>query len=98
MVEAVGSGVQARLDVAQALAIGELGEGHAEELVPAGEAAHAVITAVVVYTALEGPVRSILHQLGEEGATLVHRCLLWEGPQDGDERALVQIVSGRNAW
>jgi hypothetical protein len=72
VVEPFGSGVQTGLDVAQALAIGELGERHAEELIPAGETPDAVIAAVALDASVEGIVRSEVEELSEEGPALVH--------------------------
>jgi len=46
MVEFVSHGAQAGLDVAEALAIGQLGEGHAEEVIPTGESLHAIVASI----------------------------------------------------
>jgi hypothetical protein len=63
-------------DVAQALPIGKLREGHAKELVPAGEPAKPGIAAVSLHTAGKRLVGSQAHKLCENGASLVHplRC------------------------
>ena len=59
VIEFVPVGTQADLDVAQALAVGKLGEGHAEELVEAGkglDVAVAVITPDAAAEAMHGQV------------------------------------------
>ena len=47
VVELGGLRAQARLDVAQALPVGQLREGHAQELVQAAEAAHIEVAAIL---------------------------------------------------
>ena len=63
---------QARFDVAQALAIRELREGHAAQLSRATEIADAMIAAVTLDDAAEGLPRQMLHQLGEHQLANVH--------------------------
>jgi hypothetical protein len=41
------------LDIAQALAVTQLGESKSQELVETGEALHLIVTAVAVHTAAE---------------------------------------------
>ncbi len=60
MVESVWNGALARLDVAQTLAVRELGKYHREELIPEGEAAAPVPAAVLLDTTLKSPVRGKL--------------------------------------
>ena len=45
VVQLAVDGAQARFDVAQALAIGQLGEGHGEVLIPAGQILQVAIPA-----------------------------------------------------
>ncbi len=66
VVELLGASTQTGFDVAQALAIGKLGEGQAQEVVPAGEAAHSGIAPVALHAALKLPVRRMGHHLREE--------------------------------
>ena len=66
---------QARFDVAQAFPVGQLGERHAEELIPAGEAAPSAIPVVAAYAAAEFAIRKEADQLGEYGAAEVHEPL-----------------------
>lgn len=65
-------GAQAELDVAQALASSELGEGHAEELVKAGEALDVVLTSVPAHSRMKGIERQVIHELGKHKSTLMH--------------------------
>ena len=71
-VEDLASGVQASFDVAQALPVGQLGEGHGQELVPARESAHLAIPLVTLDTAPELLPVDSLHQLGKNRSSLVH--------------------------
>jgi hypothetical protein len=64
---------QTDFDVAQALAIGQLGERHGEELIPTGQAADAVIAVVPGYAPVELVVRQELGDLRQDGVSVVHR-------------------------
>ena len=64
---------QTCLDVSQAFPVGQLGEGHAEILVPAGEALDLVVAVVSFYALPEIVDRHKVHQLGEHGSTRVHQ-------------------------
>jgi len=93
VVELVGQGAQAGFDVAQALAKGELREGHRKELVPAGEGAHPLVAVVPLHTAGEGLVRNKAHELREDSASLVHHPLRCEvSQQNGCGQSRFQIV------
>lgn len=59
-------------DGAQAGTGGELSEGHAEELVEAGEGLHTVIAALARDAAVERVQREVVHQLREHEATGMH--------------------------
>jgi hypothetical protein len=81
VVELLRHGTEADLDVAQALPIGELREGHREVLVPAREAAEPMVAAVSLHAAGERFVRNEAHELREDGASLVHHPLRCEVSQ-----------------
>ena len=66
---------EARLDVAQALAVGQLGEGHAAQLLGARQCAYAVIAAITGHNALKGLPRQEVHDLREQGLANVHASL-----------------------
>ena len=72
MVQLAAGRAQAQFDVAQALPPGQLGKGQAEELIPAGERADAVVALIAGDAAGEQVVRDMVHQLGENGAAFVH--------------------------
>ena len=72
MVQLAAGRAQAQFDVAQALPPGQLGEGQAEELIPAGERADAVVALIAGDATGEQVVRDVVHQLGEYGAAFVH--------------------------
>ena len=59
---------QARLDVAEALAVRQLGEGQTEQLVVAGERPEPARARVPLHASLEGAPGDDVHHLGE------HRC------------------------
>src|SRR5690606_1038323 len=63
---------QAQLDLAQALAPGELGEGHAQKLVEAGEAFDVALSLIRMHGASKGRERQVIHQLGEDESALMH--------------------------
>ena len=72
MIKPCGSCSQAGLDVAQALAKGQLRKGHAQKLIPAGKALDFEV-AVVSLNALPKFVRrEKIHQLGENRFSGIH--------------------------
>ena len=64
---------QAVLNASKALPKGELGEGHREKLVPAREALDLEMAVVAVDALAELVRRQEVHQLGEDGLSLIHR-------------------------
>jgi hypothetical protein len=66
-------GPQAGLDVAQALAIGELRKSQAEKLIPAGETPQPVAGPEARHRAPELVLRHEIHQLRKHRAAFVHR-------------------------
>ena len=74
-VELGGLCAETGFDVAQALAIGQLGKGHGAELFGATEVAHPAVAAIPSHTAgKRGPGKKI-HQLRKQQLASVHRCL-----------------------
>jgi hypothetical protein len=73
VVQLLRDGAQARLNVAEALSEGELGEHQAQELIPAREAAGPPDARVPFDATLKRFVGSMLDYLGEDGASLIHR-------------------------
>ena len=73
---------QTSLDVAQTLAIGELGEGQTEKLVERRKALHLVIALIAIHAAMELGKRHQVHELRENRPAGIHkpflRCL-WNG-------------------
>ena len=72
MVEFAVHRTQARLDVAEAFPIGQLGECHRKKLIPAGETFQIGIATVAPYTFVKLFVRQVLDQLGENRTAKVH--------------------------
>ena len=66
-------GAQTGLDVAQALAVGELGEGHAQILIETGKALHLVMAAIALDTAPEVTKRKMIDQLCKNESARVHK-------------------------
>ncbi len=62
-------------DVAQTLAIGELGEGHRQILIPAGEVLRVAVSTIAGHAFLKLLVGKMLDQLGKHGAARVHPAL-----------------------
>ena len=75
---------QTDLDIAQPIAIRELGKGHAEELVEAREVADAMIAFVSSDASVEGVLGQEIQKLREDTATCVHRPPLSASSQKKD--------------
>ncbi len=73
-VELGGIGRQARFDVAQRLAPGDLREGHRTELFGTRQRAHAGVALVAFHNACEAGPRHEFHHLGEQRLASVQRC------------------------
>jgi len=63
---------QAGHDIAQALAIGQLREGHAEKMIPARKTARAVVASITGDALAELVNRKMLDELGENRSSGVH--------------------------
>src|SRR5207245_8216611 len=63
---------QAGFDVAQTLAISELGKSQTQELIQAGETLHLVVAAVTVDASAKLGERKPVHQLSKNRAATVH--------------------------
>ena len=63
---------QTGLDIPQAFPVGELGEGHAEKLIPAGEALHLVVAVVPLDAFAELVCGDKVHQLGKDRFPGIH--------------------------
>ena len=72
VVQPPGLSAQVDFDVAQGLAVGQLGEGHGEELVQAGEVLDLVLAPVVGDTTAKRAQREIEHELRKYELALVH--------------------------
>lgn len=72
VVELCGLGRQASFNVAQTLAIGELGERHHPELLGAGQGAYTMVSVVARHNAMKGLPRQEVHDLGEHCLADVH--------------------------
>ncbi len=63
---------QTDLDIAQALAVGKLREGHDAKLLGATEVSYPVIAAVAIHDAMEGFPRQKVHDLREQRLAEIH--------------------------
>ena len=70
---------QTDFDVAKAVAIGQLGEGHGQKLVPTRQPSNTAIAIVSLYAAAKFVVGDELHDLGKNGLSLIHA----NSPQNG---------------
>ena len=68
-------GTQTGFDVAQTLTIGELGERHAQVLIPARESRRLVLPVIASNTLLKLEPRDMIHHLGEDGTAKLHAAL-----------------------
>lgn len=92
VVELAAHGMEARFDISQAFSVSQLGEGHRQKLIPAREPLQIPVTAVAGDTFLKVLVRSVRHQLGENGAASVHGPLSTPPKKAWNALAAVQIV------
>jgi len=67
---------EAGLDVAQALAVSQLGEGQHQEMLVAGQCAHMLVASVTANTFVEFVFGQFVYQLGEHGSALIHNRFL----------------------
>src|SRR6266550_5044293 len=63
---------QTDFDIAKTVAIGQLGKGHGQKLIPAGQSPHTAIAIVSLDAATKLVVRDELHDLGKNGLSLIH--------------------------
>jgi len=81
VIQPLGLGTQIDLDVAQGLAVGQLSEGHGQELIHAGEVVDLVIATVSRYASAKSAQWQEGHELRENKLALVH-----EGPLRADAK------------
>jgi hypothetical protein len=95
MVKLAAQRAQARLDVAKAIPISQLGKGHRQILIPTRKAARPRISAVSSYATAKLTIRQKTQQLREDGSTLIHASL-WTIPDSaiGDPAAF-QIAASQ---
>jgi hypothetical protein len=96
MVEPRSERAQADLDVAQAFAARQLGEGHAQKLIHAGEAAMTPLAPVAADAAMKFVSGKVVHHLGEDGAARVHAPLSATEPLAGSATAAIRIENAAN--
>ena len=72
VVELGGMRAKTGLDVAQAFAVGQLREGHAQELVEVRESERRIASGVLGHAAPEGVQRQMIHQLGKHQLSRMH--------------------------
>ena len=83
VVESACNRTQRGFDIPQTLAIGQLGEDHAQPLLPTGEVFYLVISSVALNTELKLIPGDAIHQLGKDCSPYIHRRILWAGsPED----------------
>ena len=73
VIEFRAEGCQTGFDIAQAFAPGQLGEGQHEELFVSGEFADAEVAVITGDTLVELVFGEVVEELGEDGATFVHK-------------------------
>src|ERR1035438_277763 len=91
MIEPRPQGAQAGFDIAQALAIGELSKGHAQELVPAGKTADFVVALIALDATAKLVRGNEIQQLRE------HRLAKMHGPHPPRMRGQHGCKSQRNS-
>lgn len=76
VIELGAQGPEAGFDIAQALAVGELGEGQHQEMLVAGQRAHMLVAGVTANTLVELVFGQFVHQLGKHRSALIHNRFL----------------------
>jgi len=75
VIELGAQGPQTGFDIAQALPVSQLGESQHEEMLVTGQCAHMFVARVAADTLVECALGQFVHQLGEDGAALIHSWL-----------------------
>jgi len=86
---------QTNFDVAKALAMGQLGEGHGKKLIPTSEAFRVSVPIEALNASAELVVRKKLHDLSEYGLSWIHGIPprgISSLAQDRKTRKIFQIV------
>jgi hypothetical protein len=85
------------LNIAQALAIGQLREDHGQILIPAGETARAGIALITRYAATKLAVRKKGNQLLKDGVPVVHAPSSTTPARASNSPGTIQIAAKKNA-
>ena len=88
---------ETRFDVAQALAVGQLGERHGKKLLPAGQATQSGVAAIPLDAAAKLTVGQKGDQLRKNGAPLVHAPSSTHTSRTPKPTHAVQIAAKENA-
>ena len=79
VVELAAKGSQTGLNVAETVAVRQLGEGHRQILIPAGETARSLLAAVASHAPAKLTIRQKAQQLREDCSALVHSAIVAGG-------------------
>jgi hypothetical protein len=93
VIEFRAEGSQAGFDVAQAFAPGQLGESQHEELFVSGQLADAEVAVVAFDTLVELVFGEEVQELGEDGATFVHKVENRHEAVNHPRKAIVKLKS-----
>ena len=86
VIELAAHGTQACFDIAEALAVSELGEAHRQILIPARQASAMTVAAIAKHASLELHVGKVRDQLRENRAAIVHPPLFRRDSAGGQNR------------
>ena len=95
VVELPALGAKASLDIPQALAVGELCECHAEELIETSKRLDLAVAVVAPHALAEGVQRHVLDDLGEDEFACVHAPLTSTRKFVGEAAAVAHRSSSR---
>lgn len=103
MIEPRTQSSQTGLAIAQTFAIGQLGEGHAQKLVPAGKSTDLVVALIAIDATMKFVRRDQIHQLRKDRSAQMHACYpLREPGKDGQNRLAIsnrkRCISSPNSW
>jgi hypothetical protein len=93
VIQALGERAEGRFDIAETLAVRELGEDQHEELIPVAEAPRRAAGVIARHALLKRAVRGKLQQLREDRAPTMHPSLRSGSAHDAESCRRIQIVS-----
>jgi hypothetical protein len=97
VIELLRDRAETRLNVAQARPVRELGQGHAQKLIPAGEGLHPAVGVVAPDQSLERALGQMVHELCEHRAYIGHSWS-WGWPSMAEARRPLKSTTAYHGY